>query len=91
MSMLSNQYKLLTGKLFCKECGPTIQSSQNAMKQRDEQECSTSGMSKICLTCMRLVMCHVYLEKEPNGRASCRTNAVAHRQIRVAMVTKKSP
>lgn len=35
----------------------------------------TSGVSKICLTCRMLVMCHVYLEKVPRGRASLRTNA----------------
>lgn len=35
----------------------------------------TSGVSKICLTCRTLVMCHVYLEKVPRGSASLRTKA----------------
>lgn len=35
----------------------------------------TSGVSKICLTCSRLVMCQVYLEKDPRGRPSFLTNA----------------
>ena len=36
----------------------------------------TSGVSKICLTCSMLTICHVYLVKVPSGRASFLTKAV---------------
>lgn len=39
----------------------------------------TSGVSNIRLTCSRLVMCQVYLEKVPSGRASLRTKAARDR------------
>lgn len=35
----------------------------------------TSGVSKMCLTCMRLVMCQVYLGTEPSGSPSSLTKA----------------
>lgn len=39
------------------------------------QRIFTSGVSNMCLTCMRLVMCQVYLGTEPSGSPSSLTNA----------------
>lgn len=35
----------------------------------------TSGVSKMCLTCIRLVMCQVYFETEASGSPSSLTSA----------------
>lgn len=35
----------------------------------------TSGVSKMCLTCIRLVMCQVYFETEASGEAASLTSA----------------
>lgn len=53
----------------------------------------TSGVSKMRLTCIRLVMCQVYLEKVPRGSPSFLTNAAVHTQTEreqcVVINTKK--
>lgn len=47
-------------------------------RQRERDVVFTSGVSKMRLTCMRLVMCQVYLENEPRGSPSFLTNADVH-------------
>ncbi len=47
---------------------------------KEKEGVFTSGVSKMRLTCMGLVMCQVYLEKEPRGSPSFLTNADVHTQ-----------
>lgn len=43
----------------------------------------TSGVSKMRLTCVRLVMCQVYLERDPRGSPSFLTNAGINKEREV--------
>lgn len=54
---------------------PLLGNGELASQKAEGETGLTSTVSKICLTCKTLVMCHVYLEKVPSGKASLRTKA----------------